>query len=102
VSETVVYGVTSLTAREASPARLLGLVRGHWRIENGLPYRRDATLREDWSQVRRGQAPEVLAALNTLALGLLLRQGVTNVAQARRVYAAHPEQALPLTLQAQT
>lgn len=102
VTETVVYGVTSLAAREASPARLLGLVRGHWLIENGLHYRRDATLREDWSQVRRGHAPQVLAALNNVVLGLLLRQGVKNVPQARRRYAAHPEQALPLILEAQT
>ncbi len=92
----VVHGVTSLTAAEASPQRLLALTRGHWAIENGLHYRRDATLREDRSQVRRGQAPQVLAALNNVVLGRLLRQGVTNVPQARRRYAAHPEEALPL------
>jgi len=42
-----VYGVTSLTAREASPQRLLELNREYWGIENGLHYRRDVTLRED-------------------------------------------------------
>ncbi len=98
----VVHGVTSLTAAEAGPRRLLELSRGHWAIENGLHYRRDTTLREDWSQVRRGHAPQVLAALNNVVLGLLLRQGVKNVPQARRRYAAHPEAALPLILQAQT
>ncbi len=96
----VVHGVTSLTAAEASPRRLLELTRGHWAIENGLHYRRDATLREDWSQVRRGHALQVLAALNNVVLGLLLRQGVKNVPQARRRFAAHPEAALPLILQA--
>jgi len=97
----VVYGVTSLTAAEASPPRLLELVRGHWAIENGLHYRRDETLREDWSQVERGHAPQVLAALNNVVLGLLLRCGVTNVAQARRRYAANWQDALSLILRTQ-
>lgn len=97
-----VYGVTSLTAAEASPQRLLELVRGHWGIENGLHYRRDATLREDWSQVRCGHAPQVLAGLHNVVLGLLLRQGVKNVPQVRRRYAAHPEEALALILRTQT
>jgi hypothetical protein len=33
------YGVTSLPAELADPKRLLGLTRGHWGIENGLPNR---------------------------------------------------------------
>jgi hypothetical protein len=45
------YGLTSLPAAAASPERLLALVRGQWAIENGLHYRRDATLREDHSQL---------------------------------------------------
>jgi predicted transposase YbfD/YdcC len=98
----VVHGVTSLTAAEASPHRVLGLVRGHWAIENSLHYRRDATLREDWSQVKRGHAPQVLAALNNVVLGMLLRRGVKNVPQARRLYAARWDQALPLILRTRT
>jgi len=47
VTQEVVYGVTSLRAKEASPRLLLQLVRMHWQIENGLHYRRDETLRED-------------------------------------------------------
>lgn len=98
----IVYGVTSLTASEASAPHLQELIRGHWLIENGLFYRRDATLREDWSRVRRGHAPEVLAALNNVVLGLLARGRVTNIPKARRRYAAHPEEALLLILQAQS
>ncbi len=96
----VVYGVTSLTAAEASPQRLLELVRGHWQIENGLHYRRDETMREDAYHIRRGHAPEAMAILNNLVLGLLLRRGIRNVPQARRRYCAHPEEALALVLQA--
>jgi predicted transposase YbfD/YdcC len=57
VSEETVYGITGLTAAEAGPERLLRLIRGHRVIENGLHYRRDATLREDWCRLRRGHAP---------------------------------------------
>src|ERR671924_648965 len=75
------YGVSSLPAHLADPKRLLALTRGHWGIENGLHYRRDATMREDHSQLRMGHAPEMLAVLNNIVLGLLARQGVTNVAE---------------------
>jgi predicted transposase YbfD/YdcC len=100
VRREVVYGVTSLTAAEASPERLQTLVRGHWQIENGLHYRRDETMREDWYRVRQGHAPEAMALLNNLVLGLLLRQGVTNVPRARRRYSAHFDDAIALVLQA--
>ncbi len=97
-----VYGVTSLTRAEASPARLQELVRGHWAIENRLHYRRDQTLREDWYHVRTGHLPQMMAALNNLVLGLVARRGVSNVPQSRRRFAAHLAKALPLILTAQT
>ncbi len=90
------YGVTSLTRTEASPADLLALKRGHWGIENKLHYRRDETLREDWCHLKKGHAAHLLATLNNLVLGLILRQGRQNVPQARRDYDAHPEKALRL------
>lgn len=83
-SNEVRYGVTSLPREVAGPKRLLELVRGEWGIENGLHYRRDVTLGEDHSQLRLGKAPEVNAILNNLVVGLLMQQGVKNVAEARR------------------
>lgn len=94
----IVYGITSLRPTEASADRLLALVREHWQIETGLHYRRDQTLREDWCQVRRGTAPQVLALLNNLVIGLVLRSGERNLAHARRYYNAHYLQALQLIL----
>ena len=88
------YGITSLPASLADPHRLLHLVRGHWGIENGLHYRRDATMREDQSQLRMGQAPHLLAVLNNTAWGLLARSGATNLAQARREFAYQFDKAL--------
>lgn len=92
------YGVTSLTREKASPARLLALKRGHWGIENKLHYRRDETMREDWCHLKKGHTAHALAIINNLVLGLLLRQGVQNVPQARRHYDAHPEKAFRLVL----
>jgi predicted transposase YbfD/YdcC len=96
VMHDVSFGITSLQPSEANAGRLLALVRGHWQIENKLHYRRDATLREDWCQVRRGRAPQILAILNNVLLGLLLRRKVENVPAARRKYAADFPEALRL------
>ncbi len=97
VEEETNYGVTSLTHGEADAEQLLGLVRGHWAIENGLHYRRDETLREDRCRIS-GQGAHVMAIINNMILGLLLRQGVTNVPDARRYYDANPEEAVKLLL----
>lgn len=92
------YGLTSLPREVADAKRLLELVRGEWAIENRLHHRRDNTLREDWSQVRTGQAPQVLATLNNTILSLLDKRGVKNVAKARREFAFNPSLALNLLL----
>jgi predicted transposase YbfD/YdcC len=97
VEEETNYGVTSLTYGEADAEQLLGLVRGHWAIENGLHYRRDETLGEDRCRIS-GQGAHVMAIINNMILGLLLRQGVTNVPDARRYYDANPEEAVKLLL----
>lgn len=88
------YGLISLPAWLVSPQQLLELVRGHWRIENGLHYRRDATMREDHSQLRMGHAPHLLAILNTTVVGLVARQGRPNLAEARREFAYQFDKAL--------
>jgi predicted transposase YbfD/YdcC len=92
-STEVIYGITSLPPDQASPARLLELNRSHWGIENGLHYRRDETLREDWCHLKRGQAPRAMAVLNNLIVGLVLHLGWTNLPEARRYFDAHPAEA---------
>ena len=96
VTNETVYGVTSLSSERAGPQQLLSLARGHWNIENGLHYRRDETLREDWCHLRLGHTQRMMAAINNLVLGLLLRRGVKNVPQQRRRYAARWDEALKL------
>jgi predicted transposase YbfD/YdcC len=94
----VVYGLSSLTMQEASPERLLELIRAHWAIENRLHWRRDVTLGEDACQTRTGLVPSLLAQLNSTALCLMDRVGVRNVARQMRYFDAHPDQALALLL----
>jgi predicted transposase YbfD/YdcC len=77
------YAITSLE-RERGIRHLLNLVRGHWAIENKLFRVRDVTLGEDASQVRKGSAPQVMAALRNTVLALLRRSGVMNIAAAIR------------------
>ena len=98
VSEEIGYAVTSLPRQEASAERLLELVRGHWGIENELHYRRDRTLKEDGCRLRQGEAAQVMAILNNLVIGLVLRQGLKNLPDARRRYNAYPQEALNLIL----
>jgi len=66
-----VYGITSLSVEQADAGRLLALTRGHWGIENGLHYKRDVTLAEDASRVRRQAAPQVMAALRNSLVHVL-------------------------------
>jgi hypothetical protein len=92
----VVYGITSLRPEEASAARLLELVRDHWQIENRLHYVRDVTLREDACRVRKGTAPQVLAALRNAVVHLLAGVAAPSRAAAIRRFNAHPDEALRL------
>lgn len=90
------YAVTSLTSKRAGVDQLQVLWRGHWRIENKLHYVRDVTFGEDLSQVRLGSAPEVMAGLRNIVLGLLHLAKVENVAATLRRNARHPNEALAL------
>jgi predicted transposase YbfD/YdcC len=92
----VALGITSLTGKQAGARRLLGLTRGHWRIENQSHYVRDVTYGEDRSQVREGTIAQVMAALRNTAIGLMRVAGQTNLAAATRHYARHPKEALAL------
>ena len=92
----VVYGITSVGRERADAARLLELARGHWGIENGLHYVRDVTLGEDACRVRKGGAPQVLAALRNAVIHLLAGVEAPSRAAAIRRLNNHPEEALAL------
>ena len=87
-SEQMIYGITSLPVERYGAAELLDLTRNHWRIENGLHYRRDVTFKEDAVQKKSINGGQIMAALNNLAIGILRKIGWENIAQARRFYEA--------------
>ncbi|HBF85301.1 MAG TPA: ISAs1 family transposase [Streptomyces sp.] len=95
ISLKTVYAVTSLTAEQAGPAQLAGLIRGHWTVE-ALHHVRDVTFAEDASQMRTGNAPRAMATCRDLAIGALRLAGVRNIASGLR--RAARDQTRPLAL----
>ncbi len=89
----IAYIVTSLTAAEAGPERLLDLSRTHWAIENRLHYVRDVSFNEDRCRVRSGA--RVLAAFRNLVLYLIRSRGM-SVPEARENYREDRAQAIAL------
>lgn len=80
----VVHGITSLSPQRADAKRLLELNRGHWGIENRLHYVRDVTMGEDASRIRKGVAPQVMAALRNGVVHLLSDVAAPSIAAAMR------------------
>jgi hypothetical protein len=99
IRQQVVYGFTSLSRDEIAPDQLLEKIRSYWGIENGLHYRRDVTLREDYTLMTMPNAGHVMACLNNLILGILLpKMKYRSLPAARRFFNAHPTEALRLIL----
>jgi hypothetical protein len=92
----VVFGITSLPRERAGAAELLALVREHWGIENGLHNRRDGTLKEDASRVRKGSAAQVMAVLRNLVIYLCTFVDKPSLAAATRHFICHPEKSVEL------
>ena len=95
-SEDIAFAITSLTPDKGEAERLLKLWRGHWRIENQVHWVRNVTFDEDRSQVRTDAAPQVMAALRNLVIGLVRQTGAVNIAAALRHYNWKVSEALPL------
>lgn len=93
-----IYGVTSLSAEQASPAQLLEMLRSYWRIENSLHYPRDVTLHEDQTRFKHHSAAHNMTIINNLILSLIAKSGFPFVPSARRFFAAHLDHALALLL----
>jgi predicted transposase YbfD/YdcC len=94
----LVYGMTSLSAEQASPSQLLQMLRSYWQIENGLHYPRDVTLHEDHTRFKKHSAAHNMAIINNLLLALIAKSDFLFVPSARRYFAAHPDEALALLL----
>jgi len=100
IEDKVTYAITSLPPTQADASRLLTLLRGHRGIENRLHHVRDVTFDEDRSAVRTQAAPQVAVACRNLAIALLRRAGLANIAAACRTFAGRPRCAIALVVTA--
>jgi predicted transposase YbfD/YdcC len=95
IQRQIEYGFTSLAREEIAPQQLLNKTRSYWGIENGLHYRRDVTLREDYTRMTKGKTGQAMACLNNLLLGILLsKKKYRTIPTARRYFNAHLVEAL--------
>lgn len=65
-------------------------VRGHWGIENRLHRTRDTVFREDNCTIRKGSAPQTMAALRNLVTSIFHLGTVRSFPKAQRRFAACP------------
>jgi predicted transposase YbfD/YdcC len=77
------YAISSLSRREGDAALLLNRWRSHWGVES-LHWLRDVTFGEDKCQVKKGHAPQNLAALRNAAISLLRSYGHKEIASTLR------------------
>jgi predicted transposase YbfD/YdcC len=80
----IAYGITSRTAKQADPERVLNVNRGHWTIENSCHYIIDWNYDEDRSRIRTGYGPENITRLRRFAIGVIKSKNVRSVAQKMR------------------
>ena len=86
VTAAAILGITSLTPKQASPADLAEVIRGHWHIE-AHHHVRDVTFKEDASTIRAGATARVMAIIRNVVISLLHRAGYHNIAEGRRAAA---------------
>jgi predicted transposase YbfD/YdcC len=79
IDETV-YFISSRNALTAKQA--LGIIRGHWKIENNLHWQKDYTYDEDHQTVRLGNAPQVMSFLRSMAISLFKVLDIASVTEA--------------------
>ncbi len=89
----IIYRVTSLAARQASPLQLLQMLRSYWHIENSLHCPRDVALREDQKRFKAHSAAHCMAIINNLVFSIIAKAGFPYFPSASRFFAAHPEKA---------
>lgn len=79
----IAYGVTSRSAKEASPKTILHKVRGHWSIEV-CHYIIDWIYDEDRSTIRMGHGPENMTRLRRFSVGLLKSKAIKKISKKMR------------------
>jgi predicted transposase YbfD/YdcC len=72
---------------KADAAMLAEATLGHWGIENRVHWEKDVTLKEDSNGISKGQAPENLSLLKSMALNIARRSGFLSMKDATMAFA---------------
>ena len=67
------YYVGSFAANTYTPEQVLGLIRGHWSIENGLHHRKDRSMDEDRNRASGRGCGRVMCCIRSIAAIILGR-----------------------------
>lgn len=81
-----------LLGQSSAAEKMSDLIRGHWTIEIRLHRTRDTIFNEDHGCIRKGNAPNVMAALRNLVINLFHRATVRNFKTAQRRFTSHPDE----------
>jgi hypothetical protein len=92
----IAYGLSSLSAQQATAARLLELNRGHWEIENRVHWVRDVSFDEDRCRIRTGSAARVMATIRNLVISIFRLLGFQYIPEGVRHFAMRLDLALQL------
>ena len=84
VSEEIRYYISNLTVEAKT---FLHIIRSHWAIENSLHYVKDVAFLEDFNRMRTEQIPVVTSLLRSMAINLLNFNKISNITQARKLFA---------------
>ena len=68
ITEETRYYISSL---DLPAERILAAIRSHWAIENSLHWVLDMSFNEDYSRIRKENAPHVMAIIRHIALNLI-------------------------------
>ena len=78
--------ITSADKETVDAAHCLRFAVDHWSIENSSHYVRDETFDEDRSRIRKGNAPQVMATIRNLSIGVIRLAGENNIAAGVRYF----------------
>ena len=80
------FCITSADKKKMDAGDCLRTAVEHWAIENSSHWVRDETFDEDRSRIRKGNAPQIMATIRNLSIGVIRASGGKNVAEAVRYF----------------
>lgn len=60
-----------ISSADKSPEKLLNSIRSHWGIENRLHWILDMTYDDDYSRIRKGNAPQNMATVKKISMNMI-------------------------------